>query len=152
MSLISASRDALVVSTSGVKTLLELRQAASRSLTLKQWSIEFDGVTASNVPVQVQLVTTSGTASTGTAGIQPQVMRDLQPAVSASCVDTVTVENTTVVIIEQHRVPPTSGLLIQYPLGEEPYKVGAASNTNALGVRALAGAAVNAAVTMEAEE
>lgn len=152
MSLISASADALAVSTSGVKTLLELRQAASRFLLLKQWSVEFDGVTASNTPVQVQLVTGSGTASTGTAGTQPQPMRDLQPAVSASCVNTVTVENTTIVIIEQHRVPPTSGLLIQYPLGEEPYKVGAASNTNMIAVRALAAQAVNAAVTMEAEE
>jgi len=152
MSLVSASADALVVSTSGVKTLLEVRQAASRFLLLKQWSVEFDGVTASNVPVQVQLVSGSGTASTGTAGTQPVAMRDLQPAVSASCVNTVTVENTTIVILEQHRVPPTSGILIQYPLGEEPFKVGAASNTNILAVRALAGAAVNAAVTIEFEE
>lgn len=150
MSLFSTSADALAVSTSGVKTLLEVNQVASRFLVLKQWSIEFDGVTASNVPVQVQLVIVTATSAAGTGGTIVS-MKNFQAAPAATS-KTLPATEGTVGVIEAHRVPPTSGLLIQYPLGEEPSIIGAASTASGIAIRALAGAAVNASCTLQWEE
>lgn len=150
MSLFSAAADAMAVSTSAISTLLEVDQIASRFLYLKQWSIEFDGVTASNVPVRTELVIVTATSAAGTA-VTAQPMKNFQAAVGATAKKLPATEGTTT-LIETHRVPPTSGLLIQYPLGEEPFIIGAASTASGIAIRALAGAAVNAACTLEWEE
>jgi|SRR5215472_4446336 len=152
MSLFSTGIDASAISTSGIHSVVEVRQVASRWMFLKQWNLEFDGVTASNVPVRVELIQGTGTASTGGGAGTVNSMKAFQAAAAATSVTAVTGENATVTVLEYHRVPPTSGILIQYPLGEEPFQVGAASNTNILAVRALAGAAVNGTCTCEWEE
>src|SRR5215475_1078376 len=130
MSLFSAATDQQVVSTSALATILEVDQAASRVLTLKQWSIEFDGVTASNTPVRVQLCIVTATSAAGTA-VTPASMKNNQAAVGASAKRVPATEGT-VTVLEEHRVPPTSGLLIQYPLGEEPWIIGAASTASGI--------------------
>jgi len=152
MSLFSTGIDASAVSTSAIHSVVEVRQIASRFMILKQWNIEFDGVTASNTPVRVELIQGTGTASSGGGAGTVNSMKAYQPAAAATSVTAVTTENGTVTVLEYHRVPPTSGILIQYPLGEEPFQVGAGSNTNILAVRALAAQAVNATCTMEWEE
>jgi hypothetical protein len=152
MSLFSSGVDAQAVSVAAIHAVVEIRQVASRFMLLKQWNIEFDGVTASNTPVRVELIQGTGTASSGGGAGTVNPMRALQPAAAATSVLLVTTENGTVTVLEFHRVPPTSGILIQYPLGEEPFQVGAASNTNILAVRAFAAQAVNATCTMEWEE
>ena len=150
MALFSAAADAMAVNTGSLQTLLEVDQIASRVMTLKQWSIEFDGVTASNVPIRVQLGIVTATSAVGTA-VTAQAMRQNQPALAAAGKKLPASEGT-FVVLEEHRVPPTSGLLIQYPLGEEPWVIGAAATASGLAIRAQAGAAVNATCTMEWEE
>jgi hypothetical protein len=149
MSLFSATADQMAVPVA-IATMLEVDQAASRVLTLKQWSMEFDGVTASNTPARVQLVIVTATSAVGTA-VTPAAMRQNQPAVGASAKKLPATEGT-VVILEEHRIPPTTGILIQYPLMEEPWIIGAASTASGLALRALAAQAVNSTAAMEWEE
>jgi hypothetical protein len=154
MSLFSATADQMVVTTGAITaagaTTLEVDQAASRVLTLKQWSIEFDGVTASNTPVRVQLGIVTAASAAGTV-ITPNAMRQNQAAVAAAAKKSPATEGT-FVIIEEHRIPPTTGILIQYPLMEEPWIIGAASAASGVSIRAAASVAVNATATMEWEE
>lgn len=150
MALFSAAADAMAVNISSLQTLLEADQIASRTLTVRQWSIEFDGVTASNVPVRVQLCQVTATSAVGTS-VTPASMRMNQSAAAATAKKLPASEGT-VTVLEEHRVPPTSGLLIQYPLGEEPWIIGAASTASGISIRALAGAAVNATATIEWDE
>ena len=150
MSLFSAAADAMAVNTGSLQTLLEVDQAASRVLTLKQWSLEFDGVTASNIPVRVQLGIVTAASAAGTA-VTPAAMRQLQPAVAAAAKKLPASEGT-FVMLEEHRIPPTTGILIQYPLGEEPFVLGAGASASGVALRAQAAQAVNATATMEWEE
>jgi hypothetical protein len=150
MSLFSATADAMAVNTASLQTLLEVDQAASRFLILKQWSIEFDGVTASNTPVRVQLCQVTAASAAGTA-VTPASMKANQAAVGAAAKKLPGSEGT-VTVLEEHRIPPTSGLVLQYPLGEEPFINGAAASASGLSLRGQAAQAVNATAAMEWEE
>jgi hypothetical protein len=60
----------------------------------------------------------------------------------------------TVTILKTYNVPPSSGLVIQYPLGREPTVQGAASTAKGYSIRANrgAGAAINADANLEWDE
>jgi hypothetical protein len=102
------------------------------------------------VDVQVGIVT--ATSAAGTA-VTPASARDGQVAVGATAKKLPATEGT-VTVLEEHNVPPSSGILIQYPLGEEPQVQGAASTAKGFTVRANRGigAAINAACTIYWEE
>jgi hypothetical protein len=81
-------------------------------------------------------------------------MRIGQPASAATTAKTLPATEGTIVAIENHKIPPSSGLLIQYPLGEEPQLSGAASTASGLAIRCDrgSGAAITANVGFEFEE
>src|SRR5438105_4898128 len=149
MSLFSATADAMAVPVA-LATLLEVDQAASRVLTLKQWSLEFDGVTASNVPVRCQLCIVTAASAVGTA-VTPAAMRQNQAALAAAAKKLRASEGT-VVVLEEHRIPPTTSILVQYPLMEEPWIIGAAASASGISLRGAAAVAVNATAALEWEE
>lgn len=150
MSLFSATADQMAVPTGALGTLLEVDQAASRVLTLKQWSLEFDGVTASNTPVRCQLGIVTAASAVGTV-VTPNAMRQNQAALGAAAKKLPASEGT-FISLEEHRIPPTTGILIQYPLMEEPWIIGAAAAASGVAVRGQAAQAVNATSAMEWEE
>jgi hypothetical protein len=57
-------------------------------------------------------------------------------------------------VLKQYEVPPSSGLVIQYPLGREPEVFGAGAAAKGYSIRANrgSGAAINADVNIEFEE
>jgi hypothetical protein len=135
-----------------IGTILEVNPIASRFSRIVQWSIEFSGVSATDVPVIVEACEVTATSAVGTA-VTPGSMIDNQAAVSATAKSLPATEGT-VTVLESHNVPPSSGLVIQYPLTREPNVIGAASTAKGFSVRANrgAGAAINAAATIEWEE
>lgn len=135
-----------------VATILEVNPPANRSATITEMSISFSGVSATDVPVIVQLVEVTATSAAGT-GVTPASMRDGQ--VSAGCTaKKLPASEGTVTVLKTYDVPPSSGLVIQYPLGREPQIQGAASTAKGFAIRANrgTGAAINAEANIEWDE
>jgi hypothetical protein len=151
MGLYSARDDAIVV-TATMTTLLEVNPPASRFTQIVQYNAEFSGISATDVPVIVQECIVTATSAAGTA-ITPAAVRDLLAAVAATAKKSPATEGT-VTIIHSHNVPPSSGLVIQYPLQREPWILGAAATAKGFSLRANrgAGAAINSAASLDWEE
>lgn len=136
---VSSDQVALVAATT--KTVFELATPAGTTATPVMWWVEFDGVTASNTPVKVEWGIFSAGVTTATT-VTPQSISGGGRAIASQCT---TKFNTsaegagTATISEFHRVPPTSGLYIQEPLGME-WNVGASSFFR---IRCTAAQAVN---------
>lgn len=137
----TASPVALVAATA--KSVLSVIAPAQFGVDLTKIRIGFDGVTASAVPVLVELVqfTTDGT---GTGGTVNQVYG---PAITAGFTSKVnyTVEPTTATVVDRWTLTPNGGLVIyDWPLGTTPNT--AVSNLYTL--RCTAPAVVNVMATM----
>src|SRR6266850_3918295 len=142
MSLYYATAESAAVPNT-LATILEVNPPANRVATIKQWSLEFSGVSATDVPVLVQLVEVTATSAAGT-GVTPASARDGQVAVGATAKKLPATEGT-VTVLETHMVPPSSGIVIQYPLGSEIQVQGAGSTAKGFAIRCNrgAGAAIN---------
>lgn len=127
-------------------TILEVNPPASRTATIVEASISFSGVSSTDVPVLVQLVEVTATSAAGT-GVTPAPLRDLQGTVAASAKKLPASEGT-VTVLATYMVPPSSGIVIQYPLNREPYVLGAASTAKGFAIRANRG--TGAAITCDA--
>lgn len=151
MTLFSATAESAAVP-AVLGTILEVNPPANRVATIKQWSLEFSGVSATDVPVLVQLVEVTATSAVGTA-VTPASMRDGQVAAGSTAKKLPATEGT-VTVLETHMVPPSSGIVIQYPLGAEPQVQGAASTAKGYAIRCNrgAGAAINADATIVWDE
>lgn len=138
-----------------VKTVLQVVTPSTQDITIVSWSISFDGTSATAEPVLVSLIDTTGTAATVTS-YTPDAYSD--PNAPASlCVGGTTSTGinasgegtlTTTRVLDVLEVPPTSGVVIQYPLGREPGVV----VSHHLRLRALAAANVNCVATIVWEE
>lgn len=151
MSLFAATAESAAVANS-MTTILEVNPPANRLATIVQWSIEFSGISSTDVPVLVEVCEVTATSAAGTA-VTPASLRDGQVTVAASAKKLPASEGT-VTVIESHMVPPSSGLVIQYPLGREIQIQGAAATAKGFSIRANrgTGAAINADCTIEWDE
>jgi hypothetical protein len=133
-------------------TILEVNPPANRVATITEASITFSGVSSTDVPVLVQLCELTVTSAVGTA-VTPASMRDGQPTVGAGAKKLPATEGT-VTVLKTYMVPPSSGLVIQYPLGREPQIQGAAATAKGYSIRANrgAGAAITCDANIEWEE
>lgn len=119
MTLYSMSVDAIALVAATAKSIAELGTAATDRARIVEWSVTFDGVTATAVPVKVEVGRFSvavTTATTFTAdkldpadGAPAAVAKHTTTTEGAGTADDVTI----------YRVPPTGGLVMQYPLGRE---------------------------------
>ncbi len=159
----AAGRSAFSVNTSGAaialaaataKTVMNVIAATNVVPTLVEAYLGFDGVTASAVPVLVDLCgSTQGAAGTTTSFTLVQT-RGGQTQVSG-CTSAVnyTAEPTTLVVLKQWLVDPNKGgLLLQFPLGREHHGTGAAASMfKGLCLRCTAPAIVNVRGYLEVE-
>ena len=133
-------------------TLLEVNPPAARFARITEASVTFSGVSSTDVPVLVQFVQVTATSAAGTA-VTPVSVQDNQGAVAAGAKKLPATEGT-VSIVKTYMVPPSSGLVVQYPLGREPKIIGGAATASGWAIRANrgAGAAINADANLEWEE
>lgn len=115
---VSAGGIALAAGTA--KSVLELGTPANIRARILEWWVEFDGVTAANTPVLVEIGRFGAAVTTATtlAGVA------LDPGDAPALVvakHSATAEGAGAVVghAQVHRVPPTSGLWYQAPLGQE---------------------------------
>lgn len=113
------SVDAVALVAATAKSIAELGTAAGNRAKIVEWSVTFDGVTASNTPVKVEVGRFSGAVTTATTF----TIDKLDPADGTATVtakhSTSTEGAGTADDIEFYRIPPTGGILKQYPLGRE---------------------------------
>ena len=109
------------LASAATETLLQVAAAATKRFRVVEFGVSFDGVSAGDAPVDVDLLrqTTAGTAST--TGVAPVEWDEAGEAALASFSHDFTVEPTAGDVLGSWQVTPNGGLLVlQYPLGREP--------------------------------
>lgn len=121
-SVVSTAAVALAAATA--KTVIGVKSAADFGLALKGYRVAFDGVTASGVPVLIEVCRSTwatngpGTNSTSRTPAQ-RYGRTIAHAVTAA--SNWTAEPTVLTVIEEHLLTPAGGLEIyDFALGDEP--------------------------------
>lgn len=119
MALYGITVDAIALAAATAKTIFEIGTGSGDRAKIKQWWVEFDGVSSTATPVKVEFQRASAGVTTATtlAGDKLDAGDGTQ---SATTKHTTTTEGGgTLSGGEIHRVSPTSGLVMQYPLGQE---------------------------------
>jgi hypothetical protein len=139
----SAATGATVATGTALKTILSVIAPAQFGVDLKKIHMGFDGVTASAVPVVVELWTAT-TDGTGTAGTVVQVSgRSITAGFTTKY--NYTAEPTTLTLIDRWRLTPNGGTLFyDIPLGDTPD----CAVSNLFALRTTAAATVNCDATM----
>lgn len=123
--------------------------ASNRRISINEFGVSFNGVTATAVPVIVRLVrTTVAPVGGGTISQAPTPQDSASPASLCTAYQPTTatpgVYATTAptvgVVLRTFYVPPTSGLVLQFPLGAEPDSPPTAAS--GFGIQCVAPAAV----------
>lgn len=137
-----------------VHTFMNVIAPAGHGLTLVEFAISFDGVTASAVPCLVELCqstqATAGTAGTSTTPVQIRGRATSGSAPTAGY--NYTAEPTALTKIKSWYVSPNGGLFIYpVPLGREIECDSSAGTIRALAIRITPSATVNVHGYMEVE-
>lgn len=143
MTLYVMSVDAIALSAATAKSVLELGAASTDRLRIVEWWVDFDGVTASAVPVKVEAGRFSAgvtTATTFTSGEWETT--DGSPSATAKHTTTTEGAGTIDAAAVIKRIPPTSGFHYVAPLGRELF----VPASGFWRLRLTAAAAVNATV------
>jgi hypothetical protein len=152
MALFAASASGKAVANT-MTTQLEINPPANRKVVITEMSVTFSGVSATDVPVLVQLCRVTTASAAGTA-VTATDQKDSAVGAAATLAKFLPATEGTVVVLKQYEVPPSSGLVIQYPLGREPEVFGAGASAKGYSIRCNrgSGAAINADTNIEFEE
>lgn len=135
-----------------IRTMLQIEAPSTRSLTIVEWGVSFDG-SAAATPIKVELFTTTVAATMSTATVAGDITLWNSPNDETSLITlggtthtgfaTAAVTEGTVANyrnLDQQLIAPTNQYLKQFPLGREPV----VPVSKLLRVRVTAGASVNA--------
>jgi len=140
----------LALTAATAKTILNLITATNALTRIVEFSVSFDGVTASAVPATVEICS-STQAGAGTPGTAPTItqIRGSTRTIQATAQQGYTAEPTALTTLKRWLVPVYNGVLvIQFPLGREPEQTSA----KGLAIRVTAPAGVNVQGYLELEE
>jgi hypothetical protein len=142
---------AVALSAATAKTILGVKSHANFGLDLKKVSVGFDGVTASYVPVLVEVCyctwATNGPGTNSTS-VTPAQTYGRVTAVGATAGKTWTAEPTALTVIREFLLTPNGGLAFyDWPLGDTPDSAVA----EGFAIRCTAPNAVNVRGTMTFE-
>lgn len=146
---ITSGTSAVALSAATAKTILGVVAASNVCARVTELGVSFDGVTASAVPVLVELCDSTG-ATAGTAGATPtpKQIRGMTRAAQSTAGNAYSAEPATLTVIKHWLVHPQTGIVVQSPLGRELEHTGAGG----LFLRCTAPATVNVRAYMEFEE
>jgi hypothetical protein len=131
------------------KTVLSVINASGGLIRMTEFSVSFDGVSATAEPVTIELGScTQGAAGTSTSQAPVQIGGPTR-TVQATGARNFTAEPTTITVLKRWLVHPQAGLVMQFPLGREPEQVVTA---DALLLRVTAPATLNCQGYIEFEE
>lgn len=147
-------RNLVFAAGTALHTNLYVTAPAGHGLSLVEIGISFDGVTASAVPVLVEICTQTGTAGTGAAS--PPAAAQVRGRVTTGQAPTVahnfTAEPGTPLVVRQWYVSPNGGTFIYpVPLGREIECDASGGTIKGISIRTTPAAAVNTVCYMEVE-
>jgi hypothetical protein len=145
----TATSGSVALAAATAKTVLNIIAPATFGIDLRSVEIAFDGVTASNVPVLVEICS-STQATAGTTGSTPTVNQVYGRAITAGFTAGAgySAEPTVLTAIDAYTLSPNGGLVIR----DWPPSEGFDQDVSkAIAVRLTAPAIVNARVTMKFE-
>jgi hypothetical protein len=149
-----AVNSAIFAAPAAVHTILDTIAPAGHGLACVEAAISFDGVTASAVPVYVE-VCVSTQATAGTAGTAPTIQQTRGVATGGSAPTASgshTAEPTALVRVRSWYVSPNGGLFVYpLPLGREVECGSTTGTQRAIAMRITPPATVNAQAYMEVE-
>lgn len=123
------------------ETVIALIGSTAVKPRICEWGVFFDGTSATAEPVRVRLVRTTADDGTSTAATEKAWDPD-NPTPNCAAKHSYTVEPTKESqALAEYNVPPTSGMLLQYPLGREIALDNSAST--GLAIECIAPATVN---------
>lgn len=127
---------------------------ADRVATIKAIDVTFDGVTAANTPVLIEIVTgtaaSNSTPGTGSTTVTPVQIRGRVATARTTAAKNCTSEPTVLTQAKAWRITPTGGVLYQLPLGGE---IESDATTNKMvALRLTAAQTVNVTGSIEFEE
>lgn len=144
-----AAASGITLTTSATVVLNVTSSSGSRRMNVNEFGISFNGTTSSATPVTVNLVRTTTAGTTGGTITQAATPMD-SSAPSSLCTATMCTTAggwgtgpTVGAILRTFLVSPTSGLVLQFPLGQEPD--GPATSSFGFGIQVTAPAAVGVA-------
>lgn len=137
---------AVALAAATAKTIIEGSATANVPPEWIGLDLTFDGVTASAIPVRVDLCTYSATG-TGT-GYTPKKFGQAVGVAASTWKINDTVEPSSAVIVYSWYIPPTSGIFYLWPLGRELFH----AVSTVQGIRLTAPAAVNVIANLIIEE
>lgn len=156
---VNTGSGAVSLSAATAKTLWYLNSGTNYEPTLAEFSVSFDGVTSSAVPVLIELCygtkASNSTPGTGSVNFTPLQIRGFPPKTPTVAAGTqCSSEPTVLVSLKQWLLTPAGGLLvIQAPLGREATGLTTASTSGLQqALRLNAPAAVGARSYCEFEE
>jgi hypothetical protein len=116
-SVTTEGEEALAAAT--VETVIALFGVAAIKAKVVEWGIFFDGTSATAEPVKVRLIRLTADDGTGVAATEVAWDPD-NPTANCTSKVTYSVEPTKAAQpLAEYEVPPTSGMVMQYPLGRE---------------------------------
>ena len=131
------TEEALAAATA--ETLIQLVAASNHRVKVLRWGVFFDGTSATAEPVQIRLLrqTTAGTASS----LTPVKLDDsIGETLQTTAQQDFTAEPTAGDVLESYEIHPQQGIMVIYPLGQEPIIGGG----DRMGIEVTAPATVNA--------
>lgn len=135
------------------KTLLGVKATTNAFVTLSDWSVSFDGITAGAVPVLIEICQTTfatnapGTNSTSNTPTTSVRGRQVTPLSTSG--KTWTTEPTVISVVREYLLLPNGGLMeLQQPLGREIES----ATAGGVSIRCTAPVAVNVRGFLEWEE
>lgn len=132
------------------ETVLCLIGSTAVKARIIEWSVCFDGTSSTAEPVRVRLVRTTADDGTSTAATEKAWDPD-NPTANCAAKHSYTAEPTKEAqALADYEIPPTSGMVLQYPLGREIVIDNSAST--GLAIECTAPAAVNVSCTICWEE
>lgn len=140
-----------VPTTAVARTILGVKSNAAFGIDLRKISIAFDGVTASNTPVLVELVyVTFATNPPGTnsTSVTPAQSYGRVVANGVTAASTWTVEPTVITVLKSYLLTPNGGLVIEEFAPDHGYDTALGEG---LAIRCTTGTTVNVRATMEFE-
>lgn len=140
---------ATALSAATAKTLVAAINSSAGIIRLVEWGVFFDGISASAVPVLIEVCSLSTTAA-GTA-TSHTIVQSKGPTRTAqfTAKRNYTVEPTTITVIKPYLCHAQAGMVMQAPLGRETDQW---TGSYGLILRVTAPATVNARAYMEIEE
>lgn len=115
---------AVALSAATAKSILGVKSHANSGVDLKKFRVAFDGVTASAVPVLVELcycTWASNSPGTNSTSVTPVQAYGRVLAVGATAGKTWTTEPTVLTVVEEFLLTPNGGVIFyDWPLGDTP--------------------------------